>query len=596
MALLSSSSKLFSTSFSFPLFLGAQRADSSTSSSVMLGLVFLQTSIVPDSLKKELVLDLKGIFDPIDKGVTEEVLGASKVKAAKPGNYFFLSNQIRLSCESCIEEANIVCPVEDVQEHISWVDLEPLESYWTWYTVDSNNISILEKKCIETRCIASLSASGSQRSKEWDIRVGKPILSSFVHSSFVDGTCPISVRLRCLTSSTLPLLAITECQITEVDLIGKNKYQLYELACSQKTKWPQDKKLDRRFGDAYFRDMLLDLKNYFTVVGPQSIANARRDCTTTGVAPGLDRDLPMNSKNVTILFTDGRLKGTSGRVYHIKVTLFKGHKACKPGEWRADANDLLFLGGPFRLLTPLHDEPTYWDDIVDGDIVRLDLVVVPENSLLKIKLEDFQSTADLLKLAANLKHLSSKAEDDHAANTITHEGRLSFLFLAVLHIFKPAWRSFPLEKAHEKAKQNMRKRSQVKEDTDKAVIDWLRSELPPRVSFRSFKASHHSNNLQNPEIVTHWNFAAEFCGMFYNQKCPVNDHVVTYNHIGKVLGYGETWLHEARKASLWIEKYGEDGEKESEEVVNELKREGSAKSDGHVKLFRFLKEYDMMQN
>ncbi len=70
---------------------------------------------------------------------------------------------------------------------------------------------------------------------------------------------------------------------------------------------------------------------------------------------------------------------------------------------------------------------------------------------------------------------------------------------------------------------------------------------------------------------------------------------MTYNHIGKALSYGETWLREARKASLWIEKYGEDREKESEEVVNELKGEGSAKSDGHVKLFRFLKQYDMMQ-
>ncbi len=50
----------------------------------------------------------------------------------------------------------------------------------------------------------------------------------------------------------------------------------------------------------------------------------------------------------------------------------------------------LFLGGPFRLLTPLHEEPAYWDDIVNGDIVRLDSVVVPGNSLLKIKLEDFQ--------------------------------------------------------------------------------------------------------------------------------------------------------------------------------------------------------------
>ncbi|PBK98162.1 hypothetical protein ARMGADRAFT_1026257 [Armillaria gallica] len=329
-----------------------------------------------------------------------------------------------------------------------------------------------------------------------------------------------------------------------------------------------------------------------------------------GVAPGLDRDLPMNSKDVTILFTDGRLKGTSGRVYHIKVTPFKGCEACKPGEWRANANDLLFLGGPFRLLTPLHDEPTYWDDIVNGDIVRLDLVVVPGNSLLKIKLEDFQSTVDLLKLAADLKHLLSvssgmkwKAEDDDAANTITHEGRFSFLFLAVLYLMFTTVISssspggvFPLEKAREKAKQNMRKRSQVKEDTDKAVIDWLRSELPPQVGFRSFKASHHSNNLQNPEIVAHWNFAAEFCGMFYNQKCPVNDCIVTYNHIGKALGYGETWLCEARKAPSWIEKYGEDGEKESEEVVNKLKREGSAKSDGHVKLFRFLKEYDMMQS
>ncbi len=70
---------------------------------------------------------------------------------------------------------------------------------------------------------------------------------------------------------------------------------------------------------------------------------------------------------------------------------------------------------------------------------------------------------------------------------------------------------------------------------------------------------------------------------------------MTYNHIGKALSYGETWLREARKASLWIKKYGEDGEEESKAVVNKLNREGSAKSDGHVKLFRFLKEYNMMQ-
>lgn len=102
-------------------------------------------------------------------------------------------------------------------------------------------------------------------------------------------------------------------------------------------------------------------------------------------------------QEVAILFTDGWLEGLSGQIYHIKVMLFKGHGACKPGEWRADANDLvcvlkgldhsplpstlsphfvlvssflcLFLSRPFRLLTPLYSEPTYWDNIVDGDVM-----------------------------------------------------------------------------------------------------------------------------------------------------------------------------------------------------------------------------------
>ncbi len=101
---LSSSLKSSSNSLSFPLFLSVWRADSSaSSSSVMLGLAFLheflirflntslilcgdlESSIVPDGLKKELVLDLKGTFDPIDIGVTEEVLGASKVEVPSVG-------------------------------------------------------------------------------------------------------------------------------------------------------------------------------------------------------------------------------------------------------------------------------------------------------------------------------------------------------------------------------------------------------------------------------------------------------------------------------------------------------------------------------
>ncbi len=51
-----------------------------------------------------------------------------------------------------------------------------------------------------------------------------------------------------------------------------------------------------------------------------------------------------------------------------------------------------------------------------------------------------QSTADLLKLADDLKHLSSvgsgmkrKAKDDDPANIITHEGGFLFLFLASLN-------------------------------------------------------------------------------------------------------------------------------------------------------------------
>ncbi len=72
---------------------------------------------------------------------------------------------------------------------------------------------------------------------------------------------------------------------------------------------------------------------------------------------------------------------------------------------------------------------------------------------------------------------------------------------------------------------------------------------------------------------------------------------MTYNHIGKTLNYGETWLREVRKADLWIQKYGEDGENESAEVIGELNRvvEEPTKPDGHVKLFLFLKKYAASQ-
>ncbi len=82
---------------------------------------------------------------------------------------------------------------------------------------------------------------------------------------------------------------------------SRTKYQLYEFACSQKTKWPQDKKLDHHFSEAYFKDVLLDPKNHFTMVavGAQPITDARKDCTTMGVAPGSGKDSVqrlMNSK------------------------------------------------------------------------------------------------------------------------------------------------------------------------------------------------------------------------------------------------------------------------------------------------------------
>ena len=72
---------------------------------------------------------------------------------------------------------------------------------------------------------------------------------------------------------------------------------------------------------------------------------------------------------------------------------------------------------------------------------------------------------------------------------------------------------------------------------------------------------------------------------------------MTYKHIGKTLNYGETWLHGVRKTDLWIQKYGEDGENESDEVVSELNRvvEEPTKLDGHVKLFLFLKAYNVSQ-
>ncbi len=79
-----------------------------------------------------------------------------------------------------------------------------------------------------------------------------------------------------------------------------------------------------------------------------------------------------------------------------------------------------------------------------------------------------QSTADLLKLAANLKHLSSvssgmkwNAKDDDTANIVTYEGRFLFSFLVVSYLmFTIAISSsstgevFPLENVQKgKAKQ-----------------------------------------------------------------------------------------------------------------------------------------------
>ncbi len=81
---------------------------------------------------------------------------------------------------------------------------------------------------------------------------------------------------------------------------GRNKYELFELACLQKTKWPEGKKLDCRFGEAYFKAVLLDPENNFTVrAGLQPLTDARKDCTNMGVASGFSRDSvqrPMNSK------------------------------------------------------------------------------------------------------------------------------------------------------------------------------------------------------------------------------------------------------------------------------------------------------------
>ncbi len=75
--------------------------------------------------------------------------------------------------------------------------------------------------------------------------------------------------------------------ITEASDSGKSKYELFELACSQKTKWPENKRLDRRFGKAYFRNVLVDPENHFTV--------------TAGLQPGTEGtgsggELPIDSK------------------------------------------------------------------------------------------------------------------------------------------------------------------------------------------------------------------------------------------------------------------------------------------------------------
>lgn len=88
--------------------------------------------------------------------------------------------------------------------------------------------------------------------------------------------------------------------ITEDQDSSKNKYKLFELACSQKTKWPEGKKLDCRFGKAYFKAVLLNLENHFTInAGLQRLMDAHKDCTMMGVASGFSRDSmqwPMNSK------------------------------------------------------------------------------------------------------------------------------------------------------------------------------------------------------------------------------------------------------------------------------------------------------------
>lgn len=144
-----------------------------------------------------------------------------------------------------------------------------------------------------------------------------------------------------------------------------------------------------------------------------------------------------------------------------------------------------------------------------------------------------QSTAELLQLAANLKHLSSvgshmkRKADDTVDKSFSHEGEFLFLTGLITHLLNRSAAGSSSggvcsEDTCEKAKPGKKKRSQVKDGTDKVVIDWLKSELTCRVGFKTFEMSHHSNSLQNPEIVMHWNFAAKFCTMFYNQKCPVN--------------------------------------------------------------------------
>ncbi|KAJ7228270.1 hypothetical protein GGX14DRAFT_554374 [Mycena pura] len=348
------------------------------------------------------------------------------------------------------------------------------------------------------------------------------------------------------------------------DLKGKTKKELTDIIESQIERWPELTFNSSKTKKAVMIAKIVD--NGFSLAVPPEV-RAVQDPAPSPPHPGSEKgpEVPptVHPRPVDLLIEDLREEFPNKFIQQL-VLPSCGKLAA--GEWLVDGNRLLSalqkspssLSGPVKLAVDDPKEPgwkRYFVKMTGSEALKNAptfpaQLTVPEDSRLKIFVEHSGPM--------NIRKRERSPSDEH-------HGQPS----GVSTVTPPKKRT-----SH----------------PDQKDVDWLKELLSPRPGYAEFQASQNKK-LTNKARVVFWQFAAQFSSEHFNKPSGAAERQgksVKKVSIESALAMSATALSEAERMTKILEKFGQDGEMTTQEVMDQA---GATSTDGHA-LIKFLDDWN----